>query len=271
MLNKVNDINKIRQLIEIKAYQPFIQKYLEKPWIDEDKLLLLWGLFNELEISTDERNHYILSTMLVQIALDTHEKVSNISVDMENSDLVKNRQLTVLAGDYYSGLYYQVLAEVGNIQMIRALSSAVKRMNDHKILLYQHMLDNTTALLRSAKAVEASLLYKIAEYYQKPIWMNAAENILLLKRLYREREQYMSKGKSIIMDGIRNILFPDLKSDVSLTKDQRIQMINMMNSCIEYVVQSVKKSKDELPITNIELHQRISDMLSYTERKEMHL
>ena len=148
MLNKINDINDLRQLIEMRAYQPYIQKHIEKPWIDEDKLLLLWGLFNELEISTDERNHYILSTMLVQIALDTHEKVSNINIDMENSDLVKNRQLTVLAGDYYSGLYYQVLAEIGNIQMIRALSSAVKKINDHKILLYQHMLDNPTALQR---------------------------------------------------------------------------------------------------------------------------
>ena len=67
------------------------------------------------------------------------------------------------------------------------------------------------------------------------------------------------------------ILFPDLKSNVSLTKDQKMQIVNMMNSCIEYVVLSVKQSKDELPLTNIELHQRISDMIMFTERKEMHL
>ena len=109
----------------------------------------------------------MLSTMLVQIALDTHEKVSNTNTDMESSDLLKSKQLTVLAGDYYSGLYYQVLSEVGNIEMIRSLSSAVKKINDHKILLYQYSHTNLSALINSVKAVEASLIYKIAEYLSK--------------------------------------------------------------------------------------------------------
>ena len=86
MLNEINNIRELKHLIETKAYHPYLQKYTEKPVVDEDKLLLLWGLFNELEISSDERNHYMLSTMLVQIALDTHEKVSNTNVSIENSD-----------------------------------------------------------------------------------------------------------------------------------------------------------------------------------------
>jgi len=266
LLNIINDVKELRQLIETKAHHSYLQKYIEEPFVDEDKLLLLWGLFNELEISDNERNHYMLSTMLVQIALDTHEKVSNTNV-MGSPGLLKNRQLTVLAGDYYSGLYYQVLAEVGNINMIRALSSAVKKINDHKILLYQYTLNNIPALLNSFRAVEASLIYKIAEYYQKPVWMDGAENLLLLKRLYREKEQYRETGQSLLVEGIRLILFPHIAMEVELSKEQLLQVENTMDSCIEYAIQSVKQSKGELSLANVELHQRMDDMLSFTELK----
>lgn len=267
MLNEINNIRELRQVIETKAYHPYLQKYIEKPVVDEDKLLLLWGLFNELEISADERNHYMLSTMLVQIALDTHEKVSNTNVTLENSDLLKSRQLTVLAGDYYSGLYYQVLSEIGNIEMVRSLSSAVKKINDHKILLYQCTLTSLPSFLNSIKAVESSLVYKLAEFYQQTAWMENAENILLLKRLLIEKEQYMTTGQSILFEGLRMILFPNSIKDIPLNEEQVVQVKNRMNSCIENAIQAVKKSKDELPLVNVDLHRRIEDLLSSTTLK----
>lgn len=266
MLNEINNIKELRKLIETKAYHPFLQKYIEKPVIDEDKLLLLWGLFNELEISTDERNHYMLSMMLVQIALDTHEKVSNSSVILESPNQLKNRQLSVLAGDYYSGLYYKVLSEVGNIEMIRSLSSAVKKINDHKILLYQHTLTSLPSFSSSVKAVESSLIYKIAEVYQQTAWMKNAENILLLKRLLNEKELFITTGQSILFESLRLILFPNSK-DVPVDEDQMVQVKNAMDSCIENAIQAVIKSKDELPLGNVELHQRIENLLSSTKLK----
>lgn len=266
MLNEINNIKELRKLIETTAYHPFLQKYIEKPVIDEDKLLLLWGLFNELEISTDERNHYMLSMMLVQIALDTHEKVSNSSVILESPNQLKNRQLSVLAGDYYSGLYYKVLSEVGNIEMIRSLSSAVKKINDHKILLYQHTLTSLPSFSNSVKAVESSLIYKIAEVYQQTAWMKNAENILLLKRLLNEKELFITTGQSILFESLRLILFPNSK-DVPLDEDQMVQVKNAMDSCIENAIQAVIKSKDELPLVNVELHQRIENLLSSTKLK----
>lgn len=266
MLNEINNIRDLRRLIETKAYHPYLQKYIEKPVVDEDKLLLLWGLFNELEISTDERNHYMLSTMLVQIALDTHEKVSNAKLTPESSGLLKSRQLSVLAGDYYSGMYYQVLSEVENIGMIRSLSSAVKKINDHKILLYQHTLTSLPSFLNSIKAVESSLIYKIAEVYQQTAWMKNAENILLLKRLFNEKELYMETGQSILFESLRMIVFPN-SQELSLNDEQSRQVINAMNSCIDKAIQAVTKSKDELPLVNVELHQRIEDLLSSTKLK----
>ena len=267
MLNEINNIKELKQVIETKAYHPYLQKHIEKPVVDEDKLLLLWGLFNELDISNDERNHYILSMMLVQIALDTHEKVSNTNVTQEKSDLLKSRQLTVLAGDFYSGLYYQVLSEVGNTKMIRTLSNAVKTINDHKIRLYQYVLTSLPSFIESVKAVESSLIQKIAEFYQQTPWMKNAENILLLKRLSMEKEQYMTTGQSILFTGLRMILFPNSNRDLPLNEEQMIQVENAMNTCIENAAQAVKKIKDELPLVNVDLHQRIADLLSSAKFK----
>ena len=65
--------------------------------------------------------------------LDTHDDVSNT---LEDENSMKTRQFTILAGDYYSGLYYKVLAEVCNTEMIKKLSEGVKTINEHKVTIY---------------------------------------------------------------------------------------------------------------------------------------
>ena len=134
------------------------------------------------------------------------------------------------------------------------MSNAVKTINDHKILLYQYTHTSLPAFLKSAKVVESSLIYIMAEFYQQTAWTNHAENILLLKRLYSEKEQYMTTGHSILFEGLRMIL---LKNDTPLNEEQVEQMINAMNACIENAIQAVEKTKDELPLVNVELHDEL--------------
>ncbi|MDQ7864012.1 heptaprenyl diphosphate synthase component 1 [Peribacillus frigoritolerans] len=170
-------------------------KYIQKPSLDEDKLILLWGLFNDLDVTSEKRNQYIISTMLVQIALDTHEIVSNSGEGIESPEVLKNRQLQVLAGDYYSGLYYQGLASVGNVDMIRILSSAIKKINDNKIILYQQgSIHDVPTLLMTIKAIEASLIQKLADYYNEPAWIEISEDLLLFKTVACREEQLYEVG-----------------------------------------------------------------------------
>ncbi|KRF63511.1 hypothetical protein ASG99_05135 [Bacillus sp. Soil768D1] len=266
MLNITNDLRQLKQLIETKAQHPYLLKYIQKPSLDDDKLLLLWGLFNDLDVLSEERNQYIISTMLVQIALDTHEIVSNSGEGIELPEELKNRQLQVLAGDYYSGLYYQGLAGVGNVEMIRILSSAIKKINDHKIILYQQRsIKDVPTLLTTIKAIEASLINKLADYYNQPAWIDISEDLLLLNRLHAEMRNYLKSGQSVVFDVLRDISFDDSNSNDVLTSEKEAQIRTQFDKCLRDARQSVKLSMQKLVTKNDDLLQRVNVILKQTE------
>ena len=65
-------------------------------------------------------------------------------------------QLTVLAGDYYSGVHYRILAEMEDIPLIRRLSKSVTEMSERKIRLYEHREgDSPEQLLSYVETIEA--------------------------------------------------------------------------------------------------------------------
>lgn len=265
MLNITNDLRQLKQTIEKKAQHPYLLKYIQHPIVDDSKLTLLWGLFKDLNVLSEERDQYIKSTMLVQIALDTHEIVSNSNEETDMPDVLKNRQLQVLAGDYYSGLYYQGLAGIGNVEMIRLLSSAIKRINDNKINLYQQVIKDIPTLLITLKAIEASLVYNLAEYYKQPDWMGISEDLLLLKRLHTEKKNYLCNGQSIVVDILRNITFPDMNGLGVLSSEKEEQVLIQLDKCLLDARNSVKLSSQKLTTKNEEILQGVREILKQTE------
>ncbi|WP_231689691.1 heptaprenyl diphosphate synthase component 1 [Bacillus sp. FJAT-27245] len=191
-------IAEIKGLIEKKVLHPYLLKYIQVPIIDNDKLLLLVSAMEGLDLTDRERENYALTAMLVQIALDIHEHVSNT----QSLAGTKVRQLTVLAGDYYSGLYYKHLAESDDILMIRSLSKGIKKVNEHKTLLYQKEFKSAGMLLETMKSIEASVLAKFFGFFGRDAWIPFMESFLLLKRLLKERNDYLTDGTSPFFDAL---------------------------------------------------------------------
>ncbi|MGE7759450.1 heptaprenyl diphosphate synthase component 1 [Peribacillus sp. NPDC097895] len=266
MLNITDDIRQLKRLIETKAQHPYLLKFIQKPSLDEDKLLLLWGLFNDLDVLSEKRNQYIISTMLVQIALDTHETVSNSGEGIELPEVLKNRQLQVLAGDYYSGLYYQGLASVGNVEMIRVLSNAIKQINDNKIILYQQgSIKDVPTLLMTIKAIEASLILKLADYYDQPAWRDISEDLLLLNRLHAEKRSYLKSGQSIVFDVLREMPFDASNGEEVLTSEKEDRVRVQFDKCLRDARQSVQHSMRKLVKMDDDLLERVNVILEQTE------
>ncbi|MEH7117870.1 heptaprenyl diphosphate synthase component 1 [Neobacillus vireti] len=241
----------IKEQVAKRVFNSYLLEYIETPKIDEEKLLVLLSLMEPLDMAIDRVQAYILSTMLIQIALDTHEYISDDAIDE------KKRQLTVLAGDYYSGLYYKLLAEAEDINMIKSLSAGVKQVNEHKILVYKSDLDGIESLMTSIKRIESSLLTKVAEYFKTEFWNGFSGELFLFKRLLNERTQYLESGSSILFKSMKEILFTGVQFE-DLTDEQHQCLIQ---TCDKQLVRSKHAVEKQLPNINEFLAKRVTALL----------
>ncbi|PTM58678.1 heptaprenyl diphosphate synthase component 1 [Desmospora activa] len=126
-----NRINLIIADIERQASHTFVDQNIQRPGVPAFFVTVLYHALRSRPLSLERVHLYCVTTTLLQMALDTHER---ISAD-ENGSLY-SRQLTVLAGDYFSSLFYQTLSQAGEIEGITCLSEAVCKVNEAKMELY---------------------------------------------------------------------------------------------------------------------------------------
>ncbi len=231
-------------------------KYIQVPIIDDDKLLLLVSAMDGLSLSERERENYALTAMLVQIALDIHEHVTNT----QSLTGAKVRQLNVLAGDYYSGLYYKHLAESDDILMIRTLSQGIKRVNEHKTLLYQKEFESTALLLESVKNIEASVLSRFSDFFGRGAWTPFIESLLLLKRLVKERNEYTRGEDSPFFDALEAAASKDgLESGLGNWNSS--YLVDLLDQELALLKQELKTKMAAVMNMNDTLRNRVEDLL----------
>ncbi|ASZ69207.1 heptaprenyl diphosphate synthase [Bacillus cereus] len=188
-----------------KLRHPYFINYIEEPFIDEEKIALLYGALKSANLHIEQIEHYVVTIMLVQIALDTHERVSN-KVGEEEIEFHKCRQLTVLAGDYYSGLYYYLLSMNRDIVLIRALAEGIKEINEHKIMLYQKAHETTDDVMKSIVTIESALLQKTCDHFQLSHWKPFITYVLGGNRLQKEIQLYADKQHSPVFQAMQDAL-----------------------------------------------------------------
>lgn len=172
----------LKDKIRHALYHPYIFKHIEEPVIDDEKLLLLCSLTTETNQTI--RRETILSTMLVQIALDIHERV--MLIDLTSNDH-KARQLTVLAGDYYSSLYYERLTAINKPQLIRSLADGIREINELKTTFLYGRNIEIYELLSMQSKIESTLINQFSIVTTGKELPNIFNQLLLLKRLIQEK------------------------------------------------------------------------------------
>lgn len=132
--------------------------------------------------------------MLVQIALDIHERVIQIDYLQEEH---KTRQLTVLAGDYYSSLYYERLSKISEIKLIQLLANGIRKINEKKTeFLYGKNLTEER-LLFIIKEIESCLLNQFSLAIKNEPLPQVVQEYFLLKRLLQEQNHIIENNFSL--------------------------------------------------------------------------
>lgn len=247
----------VRSKIEGKVSHPFLAQKIEAPLIDEDKLLLLVSFLDYLDMPLNKIELYAVPTMLLQIALDTHEKVTNDMTDLQN------RQLTILAGTYYSGLYYKILADYGEIEVIRLLAEGIETINDQKIIVYQQEMDGIENLMESVKNIESSLYRKLTAHLHANTWGEVVSNLLFIKRLFEEKEQFVESNSSVLFDALKKLAFPKQESQQKdLSNEQKNYLLLICDKYINFAKELLMKAKSKLPLLNEAVDGRIDYFLN---------
>ncbi|MEC5422460.1 heptaprenyl diphosphate synthase component 1 [Virgibacillus sp. C22-A2] len=199
------DTRHLRILIEKKIKHTYLEKHIQKPVIDEEKLILLTAVIKNTTLSATQKEHYIITTMLVQIALDTHDLVPEVNYPDENAEVKLPKQLNVLAGDYFSGLYYLLLSEIEDFDLIHKLASAIKEINEYKMKLYYKEADSFQDYIDLIKEVESLLIRYVGEYVNDSIVSSITYNWLITNKLIHERNKFGKYGfSSLLAEWINN-------------------------------------------------------------------
>lgn len=104
--------------------------------------------------------------------------------------------MTVLAGDFYSALYYRTLAELEMIPLLRALQSGVQETNTAKTNIYQLHVATDEEYLSQLTLTNAAIFAKFAKYFMKDetfialgcqffLLKGFKRNLLLIRKLVR--------------------------------------------------------------------------------------
>jgi heptaprenyl diphosphate synthase len=242
-MSQYNDkVKEFKKSFNSLTKHSYLERYIQVPNIDEDKLRFLYAMLSE-HATKKEAKVFTLSALLVQAALDVHEAVSLQKLQSDSTR--KNRQLTVLAGDYYSSLYYYLLAEGKYHPMIQIFSRSIQEINEHKMNLYDKDERSYNEIKSNVEKVESILMQNIAHYYEQTDWKEIFKDYFYLKRLVREREQYkVGEQLPLIYSLYQETKHPDLmiglwEQKIEEVKDRLISTSKRLHKFEGFIIEHV--------------------------------
>ncbi|GAB3802390.1 heptaprenyl diphosphate synthase component 1 [Virgibacillus kimchii] len=222
MTNSSLDIQHVKKEIKNKIKHTYLNKHIPNPEIDEEKLILLSAIINNRDMPSFQKERYIVTTMLVQIALDIHETVPVFN-DQENKENKIARQLKVLAGDYYSGLYYFLLSEIEDISLTHHLAAAIKEINEHKMRMYYKEMNSFDDYIYIKHKIESILIMRVAEFLNEKTVKSIAGEWVLFQLLLREKQALNQNTPfyEAALNNYKNNLSPSLLINMQLKESIR--------------------------------------------------
>lgn len=143
-----NYISELKQSL----YEPIVDRDVGRLPIDTAKAFFLLLPMLNGEIWTKRVNTAAVAVGAVHAAFDAHD-----AIDVSNATS-KQQQLTVLAGDHFSGVHYRLLASIPEFGFIQSLSRTIGRINEVKTMLHRQLPDEPVQLVEAIRIIEAGCI-----------------------------------------------------------------------------------------------------------------
>ncbi|WP_339062711.1 heptaprenyl diphosphate synthase component 1 [Tepidibacillus marianensis] len=174
----------------------FIKKYVEIPEISSLRLQLLNLLLYQASFPRSLRKLYCVTTGLVQVGLDIHEEIVNQRQFSEKE--IRSRQLSILAGDYYSGQYYSLLSKANLVDGVKKIALGIRDINIAKMKVYTENngrgFETFDQLIETIKQKESVLYLQFLDQLetedQKTFWKKLIEDMTFLSSLTEELKHH---------------------------------------------------------------------------------
>ncbi|GIP52106.1 MULTISPECIES: heptaprenyl diphosphate synthase component 1 [Paenibacillus] len=128
--------DRITELAQKYVEYDMISTHTELPEFPVPRVRLLYTFLNDGGRETARSAETCaLAAFLVQLGLDTHDKI-DVDDSCKEEQEMRSRQLKVLAGDYFSSVFYELLAQKAEIGTVSKMSAAICEVNRLKVRLY---------------------------------------------------------------------------------------------------------------------------------------
>lgn len=211
---------RMNQLASKYLNHDMISLHTELPDFPEGRISLLYTVLSHQPDAASQKELLALVTSLVQMGLDTHDLVDNES-ENEKSGMIAMRaqQLKVLAGDYFSSRFYQLLSQAGQIDTIRRMSEAVCEINRIKMSFYAKMKQmklNAEEYLHFGAELKSGLFLSFTGFmsglYER-LWPEVVERFSRCEVLLQELKKVQSVSSLNGSWGVWHILHEGTEED----------------------------------------------------------
>ncbi len=240
--------DKIYRSAEKYIKHDMIRQYTKLPEFPKYRSNLLCAFLNYGADTAVHELHesYALVTSLVQMGLDTHDMVESTN-QFKNQKEMRSLQLKILAGDYFSSRYYQLLADRGQIDLIQLISMAISEVNRLKMNFYLNRL-------------------QFVEDWEQCIDQSVLIKIQLFLPFYSLMKNEISPYWSDILKNVARceVIVEHLRETHQLYNFELIEMLENQLTVMQQKISAIDSSQ----LIN-ELHQIIKPFYDYTTSKKV--
>lgn len=276
--------DRITELAKKYVEYDMITNHTDLPEFPAPRVGLLYTFLNGRESGSSRTAEICsLAAFLVQLGMDTHDRIDT-SKSRKDEKAMRSRQLKVLAGDYFSSVFYELLAKIDEIDMVSAMSSAICEVNRLKVKLYtalQRIILPAEDYIKQSVQVKMGLFLSFSQFMDKSarsLWkLLLAEisrcEVMLDEMNYSREYPYDRKGyaflhimesgssedKEILSQGVMN----DQEWHSLLAKyNVKEQLMTMLNQSVERVQELIQSCHREQQSEIRDILQQIKGMLS---------